>query len=79
MFRRKRRYADEIHNWDIPTDGIYLGQIVKNNKRFLFNEQELTKHTIIAGSTGSGKSVAAQSHPTLYSTILNIILESLSL
>ena len=60
MFGRKRRYADEVHNWDITGDGIFLGKIIKNDKLFHINPEELSKHTIIAGSTGSGKSVAAQ-------------------
>ena len=60
LFTRKRKYADEVHGWDIPNSGIYLGRIVKNNKKFFFSKDELSKHAIIAGSTGSGKTVAGQ-------------------
>jgi len=60
MFRKKRKYEDEVHNWDIPKEGLYLGNILKNSAAFYMDENELSKHMIIAGSTGSGKSIAAQ-------------------
>lgn len=63
----KKRYFHEITSWDLPkkTDrSIYLGRIAET--RF-FQESdaylpidELTKHMIIAGSTGGGKTVTAQ-------------------
>jgi len=63
----KKRYFHEITSWDLPKKterSIYLGKIAET-KFFQETEaflpiDELTKHMIIAGSTGGGKTVTAQ-------------------
>jgi hypothetical protein len=43
----------------IPKSGIYLGKLLNVEEKAYFNENKLMTHTLIAGSTGSGKSVTA--------------------
>jgi hypothetical protein len=48
--------ADELEKGDDVTKGVYLGVIDGNKKqRFYLDSGELTKHTALVGTTGSGK------------------------
>ena len=59
----KKRYCHEIADWDLPKRNersIFLGKIAETKHEAFLDVDELTKHVIIAGSTGSGKTVTAQ-------------------
>jgi len=59
----KKRYCHEIADWDLPKRNersIFLGKIAETKHEAFLDVDELTKHMIIAGSTGSGKTVTAQ-------------------
>ena len=58
-----KRYSHELTAWDLPKKGersIHLGRVAESNHEAYFDIDELTKHAIIAGSTGGGKTVTAQ-------------------
>jgi len=59
----KKRYFHNITSWDLPKKNersIYLGKIAESHYEAYLDIDELTKHMIIAGSTGGGKTIAAQ-------------------
>jgi len=59
----KKRYGHEIAGWDLAQKNersLSLGKIAESYFDAYMDIDELTKHMIIAGSTGSGKTVAGQ-------------------
>ncbi|MCW1296818.1 MAG: DUF87 domain-containing protein [Candidatus Parvarchaeota archaeon] len=49
----------EVDFSKIPKKGIYLGKILNTKENAYIDVNELMKHMLLAGSTGSGKSVTA--------------------
>ena len=49
----------ELNISKIPKSGIYLGKLLNLEEKAYFNENKLMTHVLLAGSTGSGKSVTA--------------------
>ena len=43
----------------LPKKGLWLGKVAETKTNAYFDDEKLTTHTIIAGGTGSGKTVAA--------------------
>lgn len=68
MYYRKRkaeqqRYRIEVDYNQLPGPGpraAYVGLLAETNKKTYFDLEQLTIHTLVAGSTGGGKTVAAQ-------------------
>jgi len=59
----KKRYCHEIEDWDLPKKNersLFLGKIAETRHEAFLDVDELTKHMIIAGSTGGGKTMTAQ-------------------
>ncbi len=59
----KQRYKIEVDYNQLPKPGprsAYVGMIAETNKKTYFDLEQLTIHTLVAGSTGGGKTVAAQ-------------------
>jgi hypothetical protein len=54
----RARYIRPINVNKLPTKGLWLGKIAETNSNAYFDDSKLTTHTIIAGGTGSGKTVA---------------------
>ncbi|MEK6916925.1 MAG: helicase HerA-like domain-containing protein, partial [Nanoarchaeota archaeon] len=62
QFSRKI-YKARLYNKTLPKKSkraINLGKIAETNKNAYFEIDKLARHTLIAGSTGSGKTVSAQ-------------------
>ncbi len=60
---RKRRYLEKIDFTKLPTPGGrsgFIGKIAETHVGAFVELDRLTMHTLIAGATGSGKTVAAQ-------------------
>ncbi|WP_414837712.1 helicase HerA domain-containing protein [Candidatus Nanosalina sp. VS9-1] len=60
---QKKRYMENIDLDTIPTGGnnqAYLGQLAEVGTRTFLNLDDLTTHALIAGATGSGKTVTGQ-------------------
>jgi len=59
----KKRYMEKIDMSTIPTGGAkqaYLGQLAEVGTRTFMELDDLTTHALIAGATGSGKTVTGQ-------------------
>jgi hypothetical protein len=54
----RARYIKPININKLPTKGLWLGKVAETNTNAFFDESKLTTHVIIAGGTGSGKTVA---------------------
>lgn len=60
---RKRRYLETIEMRTLPQPGPragFLGRLAETAMRAFFDIDKLTTHVLIAGATGSGKTIAAQ-------------------
>ena len=63
MLSKRKRYMQDLSMWDFPEKNkrsIYLGKIADTSHDAYFDIDELTKHMVIAGSTGGGKTVTGQ-------------------
>ena len=59
----KKRFHAKVEYDEIPQEGdrsLYIGVIAETTKKAYIDMDKLTVHTIIAGSTGGGKSIATQ-------------------
>ncbi len=59
----KKKYHLKVEYSQLPKPGpdtIYVGKIAETNNRTYFKIENFKTHTIVAGSTGGGKSFAAQ-------------------
>ncbi|MBW2965371.1 ATP-binding protein, partial [Candidatus Woesearchaeota archaeon] len=59
----KKRFHVKVEYDELPPDGdrsLYVGKIAETSKKTYFDMDRLTVHTIVAGSTGGGKSISAQ-------------------
>lgn len=59
----KKRFHVQLEYNELPKPGprsVYVGKIAETNVKAYFDIDKLTVHTIVAGSTGGGKSVSAQ-------------------
>ncbi|MEM5778122.1 MAG: NEW3 domain-containing protein [Candidatus Aenigmatarchaeota archaeon] len=54
----RARYIKPVNLNKLPTKGLWLGKVAETNANAFFDEDKLTTHMIIAGGTGSGKTVA---------------------
>ncbi len=60
---KKKRFNAKVEYKEMPSEGprsIFVGYIAETKHRCLLDMDNLTVHTIVAGSTGGGKSIAAQ-------------------
>ncbi len=60
---KKKRYREQIDLDTIPSGGkrsAYMGQLAEMGTRTFMNIDDLTTHALIAGATGSGKTVTGQ-------------------
>jgi hypothetical protein len=60
---KKKRYKGEVDFATLPKPGersIKLGKIAETTRDVFFELDQLTMHTLIAGSTGGGKTVSAE-------------------
>ncbi len=60
---KKKRYVVKIDYNLLPKPGpraAYLGMIAETNKKTYFDLEAFTTHSVIAGSTGGGKTVSAE-------------------
>jgi hypothetical protein len=60
---RKRRYREKIDFKKLPKPGqrsAYIGKVAETSVKAYFELDRLQTHTIVAGATGSGKTVVAQ-------------------
>jgi len=60
---KKKRYVSKIDFKLLPKPGprsAYIGMIAETNKKAYFDLEQLTTHTMVAGSTGGGKTVSAE-------------------
>jgi hypothetical protein len=55
----KARYMDKSQYDNLPTGPMWIGKIAETDMRAEFDPKDLKTHCIVAGATGSGKSVAA--------------------
>jgi hypothetical protein len=53
----KARYIFPVNYQKLPAGKFWLGEIAETNKKMFFNPDDLMTHTLVAGATGSGKSV----------------------
>ncbi|MFH1849329.1 MAG: carboxypeptidase regulatory-like domain-containing protein [archaeon] len=61
--KAKKRYMAEFDTSHLPVKGprsAYIGLIAETSSKTYFDLDQLQVHTLIAGSSGSGKTVAAQ-------------------
>ena len=61
--RERRRYLEKIDLDTIPSDGeeqAYVGKLAELEKDTYIDLEQMTEHTLIAGATGSGKTVTGQ-------------------
>ncbi len=59
----KKKYHLKVDYDELPKPGprsVYVGKIAETNNKTYFNLENFKTHTIVAGSTGGGKSVSAQ-------------------
>ena len=59
----KKKYHLKVEDSEMPKPGprnIYVGKIAETDKKTYMNLENFKVHTIVAGSTGGGKSVSAQ-------------------
>ncbi|MCK4968474.1 MAG: DUF87 domain-containing protein, partial [Candidatus Aenigmarchaeota archaeon] len=60
--RDKARYVTPLNFSKLPKESdnsFWLGKYAETNKKAFFDSSDLTTHVLVAGSTGSGKSVTA--------------------
>jgi len=57
--RVRGRYVRPVKMSKLPKKGLWLGNVAETKTKAYFDDEKLTTHTIIAGGTGSGKTVAA--------------------
>jgi hypothetical protein len=55
----KARYMDKYQYENLPEGPMWIGKIAETDMRAEFDPKDLKTHCIVAGATGSGKSVAA--------------------
>lgn len=55
----RARYIRPVDLKKLPNKGLLVGKVAETNTDAYFDENKLTTHMIVAGGTGSGKSVAA--------------------
>jgi len=55
----KARYVRPVDLNKLPKKGLYVGKISETNNDAYIDPEDLTTHLIVAGGTGSGKSVSA--------------------
>lgn len=63
IIAKKRRYDEDIDMETIPSGGedqAYVGQIAERGKRTFVEMDDLMTHAMVAGATGSGKTVTGQ-------------------
>jgi hypothetical protein len=53
----KARYIFPVNYGKLPTGKFWLGEIAETDKKTFFSPDDLTTHVLVAGATGSGKSV----------------------
>ncbi|MFP4568271.1 MAG: helicase HerA domain-containing protein [Candidatus Woesearchaeota archaeon] len=62
--KSKKRFDAKVHYKMLPQrdepSSIFIGKIAETNTDAFFDMNKLTVHSIIAGSTGGGKSISAQ-------------------
>jgi hypothetical protein len=59
----KKRFHAKVEYDELPGEGdrsLFVGNIAETSKRSYFDMDRLTVHSIVAGSTGGGKSISAQ-------------------
>ncbi len=59
----KRRYVSKVDYGTLPQEGpraAFIGKIAETTKNAYFDIDQLISHTVIAGSTGGGKTVSAE-------------------
>ncbi len=59
----KKRFHAKVDYGSLPVEGersLFVGNIAETSRRAFFDMDRLTVHTIVAGSTGGGKSISAQ-------------------
>lgn len=59
----KKKFHLKVDYGELPKPGprnVYVGKIAETDKKTYFNLENFKVHTIVAGSTGGGKSFAAQ-------------------
>lgn len=60
---KKKRYVSKLEYKLLPKPGpraVYIGMIAETNRKAYFDLDQLTTHTLVAGSTGGGKTVSAE-------------------
>jgi len=60
---KKKRYASKVDFNLLPKPGpraAYIGKIADTTKKTYFDLDQLTTHTLVAGSTGGGKTVSCE-------------------
>lgn len=60
---KTKRYVAQVDYSLLPKPGprsAYIGMVAETNKKTYFEIDQLTVHTVIAGSTGGGKTVSAE-------------------
>jgi hypothetical protein len=60
---KEKRYVAKVDYRLLPKPGpraAYIGMIAETNKKAYFDLEQLTTHTLVAGSTGGGKTVSAE-------------------
>lgn len=60
---KKKKYKSELDFSQLPQPGkrsVKIGKIAETDKNTYFDLDQLTMHTLIAGSTGGGKTVSAE-------------------
>ena len=61
--RSKKHYAAKVSYTELPKVGLksmFVGKIAETDHKTYFDLEQFKMHTIVAGATGGGKSVAAQ-------------------
>jgi len=59
----KKRFHAKVEYDELPQEGdrsLFVGNIAETNRKAYFDMDRLTVHSIVAGSTGGGKSISAQ-------------------
>ncbi|MFH0978150.1 MAG: DUF87 domain-containing protein [Candidatus Woesearchaeota archaeon] len=63
MISQKKRFHVKVEFDLLPSQGprsIFVGKVAETNKKTYLDMDNLTVHTIVAGSTGGGKTISAQ-------------------
>jgi len=59
----KKRYVSKVYYDKLPKPGprsVLIGKVAESNKKAYFDIDQLMVHTLVAGSTGGGKTVSAE-------------------